>query len=195
MFDEAKDNKRQDFRVDDVLSMSDRPLTTEEYETKKVRIGIRSRKSSILHEILGKEMSIRKDDIDESNQDLVKVLDMLDSKMNYLIGIETIREAQESNLDERVASISASGISFLTQERYKPGDHLEITVMLPSFPPNVIDILVEVKRIEYQEKYDQVRVGGKFLFRCEDERTCVVDYVYLRHRELIRMQTSSLNGE
>jgi len=195
MSTKSEENRRQDFRVDDVLPMSDRPLTTAEYETKKTWIGIRSRKSSILHEILGKEMSIRKDDIDESNQDLVKVLDMLDSKMNYLIGIETIREAQASNLDERVASISATGISFLTRECYKLGDHLELTVMLPSFPPNVIDILVEVKRIDHQEEYGQTRVGGKFLFRCEGERTCVVDYIYLRHRELIRMQTTPLNGE
>jgi len=194
MPEKGEGNKRQDFRVDDVLPMSDRPLTTEEYESMRTRIGIRSRKSSILHDILGKEMSIRKDDIDESNQDLVKVLDMLDAKMNYLIGVETLREAQDSNLDERAASISATGLSFLTHERYKVGDHLEVTMMLPLFPPDVIDILLEVKRVDEQKKYNQIRVGGQFEFRCEDERLCVAEYVYRRQRELIRLQTSPQEG-
>lgn len=187
MIDTDDGNRRQDFRVDDLLPMQDRPLDDATYEYEKRHIGIRSRQSSLLRNMVGNDIFANVVQGQSDGSDTSRALEALDAKLNYLIGVNMLNDANHNDLDERPVNISATGISFATSQTYALGNHLEVTLMLPALPPQVLGLIGTVRRIESAPR-GQIYVGVGFTFRCNDEREQLASYVFRRHRELIRME-------
>ncbi len=177
------ENKRQDFRVDDVIPVRDEPLDEAEFEAVRGRVGIRSRQSAMLQEMVGRDVFAG--EFDNVNPELAKAMEMLDAKLNYLIGVNMLNDASHGDLEERPVNLSVTGASLSSEHPYKPGDHLLLHMMLPSFPPTILDIPGEVA---WARKEDTGRTvfGMKFLYRCDEEEDAVARYVFRRHREAIR---------
>jgi len=188
MADNENDNRRQDFRVDDLLPMSDKPIDRETFEYEKKHIGIRSRQSSLLSNMVGNDIFAGVAPAEHEDSDTSRALEALDAKLNYLIGVNMLNDANRNDLDERPVNISVTGISFASSEAYRIGDFMEVTLMLPALPPLVMELLGVVKRAESGTR-GRVNVGVIFHFRCDDEQEQLARYVFRRHREEIRMES------
>ncbi|MDX8401007.1 MAG: PilZ domain-containing protein [Mariprofundaceae bacterium] len=176
-------NKRQDFRVEDVIPVRDEPLDEAAFEASRNRVGIRSRQSAMLQEMVGRD--VFSGDFEGVNPELAKAMEMLDAKLNYLIGVNMLNDASHGDLEERPVNLSVTGASLVSPHPYQTGDHLRLHMMLPSFPPTILDLLGEVV---WARRDDSGRTvfGMRFLYRCDEEEDTVARYVYRRHRETIR---------
>jgi len=181
---EDASNRRQDFRVDDIIPMNDTPLSTEDFEVRKNHVGIRSRQSSMLRDMVGGDI-FSNDLRGKLSSDMANAMEALDSKLNYLIGVNMLNDASRSNLKERTVNFSTTGASFVSDERYRQGDPIFMTMMLPAFPPTVLELLGEVV---WARKTSDGRpfIGTRFAFRCDEEEDTLAKYVFKRHREILR---------
>ncbi|MDQ6980830.1 MAG: PilZ domain-containing protein [Ghiorsea sp.] len=179
-------NRRQDFRVDDILPMQDTLLTKDEYEAQSEQIGIRSRQNSMLQEMVGRD--IFSSGMKESlNHDMATAIETLDAKLNYLIGVNMLNDANRSELKERSVNLSVTGTSFFTKKSYKKGDFIKTTIMLPSFPPTILELVGVVTWVKQQEG-KALHIGVRFNYRCDEEENSIAKYVFRRHRESIRLR-------
>lgn len=182
---DSDSNRRENFRVEDMVPMRDSPLSPEEYEMRKLHIGIRSRQGNMLRDMLGKDIFAENSAI--ANSEMAKAVEAIDAKLNYLIGVNTLNDANRSELEERPVNLSVTGASFVTSGEYKEGDPIAVTLMLPMFPPTVLDLVGEVVRVSAADK-GQSEIGVRFSFRCEDEEETIAKYVFKRDREMIRLR-------
>jgi len=157
MREAANDHGRQDFRVDDVIPVSDKKLTPEEYEICKLKVGVRSRQNGMLRQMVGRDI---------------------------------FANAGHSDMQERPVNLSITGISFVSCNRYEKGDALQVNIMLPSFPPSILDLVGEIVRVSAVDEKRQ-QIGVQFYYRCDDEEETVAKYVYRRHRETIRAENKN----
>jgi len=65
----------------------------------------------------------------------------LDAKLNYLIGVNMLNDASHSDMQERPVNLSLTGISFVTEHCYQVGDATLVNLMLPSFPPSILELV------------------------------------------------------
>lgn len=179
-------NRREVFRVDDMMAFSDEPLTSEAFEVRKVQQGIRSRQNSMLRDMLGRDVFSTEADTGLSPE-LSKAVETLDAKLNYLIGVNTMNDAKNSNMQERPINLSATGASFVTSHHYQSDEYIAVSLMLPVFPPQVLDM---IGRVMWARKDPQGNnmVGVQFFFRTDDEEQAIAKYVFQREREMIRLK-------
>jgi len=181
-----QENRRRAFRVDDMLPMRDRPLSTQAFEDAKTKIGVRSRQHAMLRQMLGRDVFAELEQHPVVSEELAKALEVLDAKLNYLIGLHMLQDAAQGKLEERPVNLSATGCAFITDEMYRAGDPIEVVMMLPTFPPTILELIGEVAWAEQAPK-GRWRVGVRFVFRSEEEEDALAKYVYRRHREWIRL--------
>ncbi len=182
-------NRRQDFRIDDILAVYDKPINTHEYVKQQQFPGIRSRQNAMIQDIIGKEVTTEQLK-GMVNHDLASALETLDTKLNYLIGVNMLNDANRSNLKERSINLSVTGASFHTEEQYNKGDYISLALMIPSFPPTIIELIGTVIRVE-QESLNTQHIGVHFSYRCNEEEASIAKYVFQRHRETIRLNTKA----
>jgi len=182
-------NRRQDFRVDDIVAMDDRNISLAEYQQQTQHPGIRSRQNAMIQDMIGKDISASNFS-SVVNQDLAKALETIDTKLNYLIGVNMVNDANRSNLKERPINLSVTGASFRTENQYKKGDYISLSLMLPSFPPSIVELVAQVTWAK-KETTASTYIGVHFLYRCNDEESSISSHVFKRHRESIRLQSKA----
>lgn len=170
-------------------------MSTEEYEIKKMHVGIRSRQGSMLRDMIGQD--IFSENSAAGNSEMAKAVEALDAKLNYLIGVNMLNDANRSELQDRPVNLSCTGASFVSNERYRKGDPIGVTLMLPAFPPTVLDLIGDVMWAR-PEGNGRALIGVRFFYRCEEEEETISKYVFKRDREIIRLKNrqeeeSSLN--
>jgi len=187
MSDNQDKNRRQDFRVDDLLPMKDTLLDKEQFEYERTHIGIRSRQSSMLRNMVGNDVFSSLSS-EQNDSEISNALGALDAKLNYLIGVNMLNDANRSDLVERPVNLSVTGMSFATPQSYKVGDTMEVVLMLPALPPMVLEVLAIVQRVKPAEK-GKTNVGVSFVYRCNEEEDQLSRYIFKRHREMIRIES------
>lgn len=185
MPDSQSENQRLDFRQDDVIRMKAVRLQPEQYEAEMHRTGVRGMQPGMLQQLAGCEG-------EGYNQpgvspDMARMLGMLEAKLNYLIGVNLLQQTDLSELEDQLVNISTTGMRFTSDERYKQGDHVLITVHLPVFPPVVLDLLARVVHSQAAGK-GKYHTGVSFIYRSEEEEDTVTRYIFKRHREMIRVK-------
>jgi len=184
MHEAEKDHGRQDFRIDDVIPVSDKKLTAQEFDRCKNKVGIRSRQNSMLQQMVGRDIFANASN-EGANPEMTQALEALDAKLNYLIGVNMLNDASHGDLQERPVNLSLTGMSFTTDQAYQVGDSAHINLMLPSFPPSILELVGTVVRVSSPGDR-RWKIGVKFYFRSDDEEDTIAKYVYRRHRETIR---------
>jgi len=184
MHEAGKDHGRQDFRIDDVIPVSDKKMTVQEFDLCKNKVGIRSRQNSMLQQMVGRDIFANASN-EGANPEMTQALEALDAKLNYLIGVNMLNDASHGDMQERPVNLSLTGMSFTTDLAYQVGDNTHINLMLPSFPPSILELVGTVVRVSSLGD-GRRKIGVKFYFRSDDEEDTIAKYVYRRHRETIR---------
>jgi len=184
---EAKaDHGRQDFRIDDMIPVSDKKMTKKQFDLCKTKVGVRARQNSMLQKMVGRDIFAGDEHVGLSAEVAV-ALESLDSKLNYLIGVNMLNDASHSDMQERPVNLSVTGISFISDDAYKVGDFVQVNLMLPSFPPSIMELIGTIVRATRMSD-GRLRIGTRFYYRCDEEEDTIAKYVYRRHREMIRTE-------
>jgi len=184
------DHGRQDFRIDDMIPVSDKKMTKKQFDLLKTKVGVRARQNSMLQQMVGRDIFSGEEHAGLTAE-VATALESLDAKLNYLIGVNMLNDASHSDMQERPVNLSVTGISFICDVGYKVGDYVQIHLMLPSFPPSIMDLIGTVVRASRRAD-GRLQLAIRFYYRCDDEADTIAKYVYRRHREMIR--TESRNG-
>ncbi|MDX8404800.1 MAG: PilZ domain-containing protein [Mariprofundus sp.] len=179
-------NGRQDFRIDDIIPVSDNKLTKDEFEQCKFKVSVRSRQNGMLQQMVGRDIFSGQEHA-SVNPDVASALEALDAKLNYLIGVNMLNDASHSDMQERPVNLSVTGISLVSDVSYQVGDSMCVNLMLPSFPPSILELVGHVVRAKRMAD-GRFQVGTTFYYRCADEEDTIAKYVYRRHREMIRTE-------
>ena len=186
------DQGRQDVRIDDVIPLTDEKLTPEEYAVCKNQVGMRSRQNSMLRQMVVRDIFAGESG-EAMSPDMGNGMEELDAKLKYLIGVNMLNDANQSHLKERPVNLSVTGASFSSKEAYKLGDAIRLTLMLPVFPPTILELVGTVKRVD-KASDGRCRVALQFFYRCDDEEDAITKSVYRRHREMIRAELRNLTS-
>ncbi len=88
----------------------------------------------------------------------------------------------------RDVNISASGIRFITRESFRPGDLLEISLILPMAPLLFMRLAAEVIRLKpvTSNESERYAVATRFLQVDSETREDIIRYLFRRQREFLR---------
>jgi c-di-GMP-binding flagellar brake protein YcgR len=81
-------------------------------------------------------------------------------------------------------NISGGGMSFSAKENYKPGNILELKMLLPLLPPVALYLYGEVVKTQSQPEGPLIFV--KFIAIDEEIRDELVKFVFKRQRDILR---------
>jgi len=180
-------NRRECFRLDDVLYLAESPLTRGELELKKNQTSNIAKQSLALRDVINSNSGINFGGLQGTDTETLKGLDILDAKLNYIISMLSDQKAFESQLEKKQVNISTSGIKFVSKHDYCKDDFVELRIMLPLFPPLFLDLLGQVKQAS-PSRYGHLMIGIEFLFKSDVEEQCISQYVFQRHREVLRSE-------
>jgi len=184
-------NRRMDFRQDTLLRFKEEILTPEQFEAELEKPGAELYQQSLAQGMTDGDPMISEatDTLDAS---VFKAIQALETKLNYLIGMDVLRDSGQKLPEERLANISATGMSFSTEASLSAGDRMKITMVLPLFPPVFVEIPARVVRMKGMGK-EKKRVSVTFVFRCEYEETSLIKYVFKLQREQVRAKYMRIN--
>ncbi len=177
---------RQEFRVDDMIPVRDAPLSKDEFEQRREQVSARSRQASMLQNMINQDL-FGSDVRDRLNSELSDAMSKLDAKLNYLIGVNMMQNADQSEMENRPINLSCTGAAFSPTHKYSKGMYIELTMMLATFPPTPIDLLGQVMWVRKKQSGEQF-IGLKFMFRNRDEEDMMAKYIFKRSREMIRLK-------
>lgn len=118
------------------------------------------------------------------NEALETWLSILNSKLDTIMRILTLKDTGFLSLPIAHVTISGSGVSFNFTERRELGDIMEMKMLMPSVSGHAILIYGKVTGIE--EKETGFRVATEFVAMDENLRDQVIDFVFRREREILR---------
>jgi len=193
MPDDKNSNRRLDFRQDDMISMKVERLSQEEWDAGMHRSGTHLQQNVLLQRLVDSEV-FPEGSSSHVNPEIAKALEVLEAKLNYLIGLNVQHDSNRGELEERLVNMSISGMSFTADEQYHIDDRLRLTLSFPLFPPSVLELLARVAHAK-SLPHNQTLVGAKFNYRCEDEEEAVTRYIFKRQREKIRFKSCQKNDQ
>lgn len=118
------------------------------------------------------------------NEALETWLSIINSKLDTIMRILTLKDAGFLSLPIGNVTISGSGLSFNSAERFNPGDIIEMKLLMPSVSGHAVLIYGKVTGIE--ERETGFRVGTEFVAMDENLRDQIIDFVFRREREILR---------
>ncbi len=118
------------------------------------------------------------------NEALATWLSILNSKLDTIMRILTLKDTGFLSLPIAHVTISGSGVSFNFTERRELGDIMEMKMLMPSVSGHAILVYGKVTGIE--EKETGFRVATEFVAMDENMRDLIIDFVFRREREILR---------
>ncbi len=171
--------RREYFRVTDVL-----PIVVSKIESmvgKKARV-LSQYYSALRCAALAEELY---DGL--TNPKLVKLLCEMNAKLDLILEKLAGSHDELSSAEAREVSLSASGVSFGTQDEFIPGELVEVKLLLPMHPPVWVVLYGNVCRA-VKEESGECQVGVQFIEMEDEARDVLSYYTIKRQRELIMKQ-------
>ncbi|MBT4095487.1 MAG: hypothetical protein HOE85_16100 [Nitrospinaceae bacterium] len=188
---QSEAQRREMVRVDDILEISHRVLTSAE-------------KDSLSEEITGTATGAGLDTVSAILQSAGRTVDpesptwraisLLDRKLDMIISLLQKNEhaSQETEYVRSGVNVSGSGIRFPSQQEYKKGDFLWIAMIFPSSPPMRVEAIAEIGRTGTSKNYldrlpgSIIDVSSKFVAINAQDKEHILRYTFQRQRELLR---------
>ncbi|ROR34787.1 PilZ domain-containing protein [Inmirania thermothiophila] len=190
-------DRRQFYRVEDLVSLSYRVLEAEAFEEALASFERRGPVWFTLSDTLQREAeqleaAIR--EVAEEHPRIAYCLELMDRKLELLGRLIAADREGLYDVPPRPAEISASGIAFANDERLEPGTLLELRIVLhPSF--TAILTYGRVVRCERADGGEHPwRIAAAFEALREEDRDVIVSHVLRRQAERLRAQRQGDEG-
>ncbi len=164
--------EREAVRIDVVIPIEVRKISAEEARKKVARI---------VGDVPLFSYIPLKDTMDEALNCWLK---LINAKLDYLINLLTREKEGFNTLPYEKVNISEKGMRFPFPEPLKPGEYVEIKVILDVYEPVGFYLYGEVVRCEKKDKRYEVAV--KFINMPKDIQEKISFFVLLKEREIIR---------
>jgi len=112
-------------------------------------------------------------------------IQFIDAKLNLILQI-IFENQKEFQMPFELCWLSGGGISFVSHEKYSVGDTLELRILYPSYPPQILHLYGEVLRVEETE--GNYSTALKFTLIDDLVRDKIVQLVFEKEREIIRQK-------
>jgi len=165
----TNEQKRNYFRIEDVLRLVATPLTKGDYHEP-------SRILSVT-EVLNKPILAEAANIPDNfgNKWLTDALTEINDKLDFMINYFMLQEEGLLSAKKKKVNISASGIQFTVDYSVQVGDTIEIKLLFPSYPPVAVLIHGEITRVT--PSGDGVnKIGLKYIDMDETVRERIIQY-------------------
>ncbi|MGO9377420.1 MAG: PilZ domain-containing protein [Dissulfurispiraceae bacterium] len=174
MTDSSEKNLREFSRVDAVIPLDVRLILPEE------KHNVRS--------LLVGETTLPDYQVPPEVEDVVlsEWLKLLNSKLDAIIASLASRDDRVPVISQKKVNISGGGLSFDSQEKYQPGDVLEMKMMLPISPVSILYAYGEVVDVRIIGNY--YHTGVKFISIDDEIRDEIVKFVFKAQRDILRKQ-------
>lgn len=198
MADDWADDRREYFRIKDRLAIEVRILSDDEFL--ELENTIRYSPTQIVDKIYD-DMRFLKESLSNDDREASQILTYLrtiDKKLDIVInrlGKSDKETPYRSSYIE--VEISGNGINFTSDLCIEGGDYLELRIVIPRFPYPRITILGQVLRSEDCEGNEapRCRVVVKFIVINEEDRDLLINYIFMKDREHLRLKKELLCGK
>ena len=182
-------NARAHLRMDVMILMQHKKLTTKEYEA--IAQGA--------HNLVDKDLSIQSFTLqpfmeDTEKEEETKTIDPfiinslidINLKLNLILTMLTSKRGPSIFTQKPIeVNLSEGGIGFTTNDKIERGDILELKILLPVFPIALIRTWGEVVRSTPLSGSSK-RIGVKYINIKEEDQDKIVHYLFKRERERLR---------
>ena len=184
------EEKRKSIRIKDKILLSFHPVSEEEYQTrvKDYVEGVDDPWVGSCHPLFNKDIKAHLKNIRDKDKDLAAVLEVLDQKLNLILGLVGTEEAcGKANLPKKLykVDLSARGIGFHTDKEIPKGTILDLAIgLLPEH--YFFNCFGKVVRTE--KRPDGYFLGVKFLWITEDDKEKLIEHIFSRQVIYLRMR-------
>ncbi|MHC1726890.1 MAG: PilZ domain-containing protein [Syntrophobacteraceae bacterium] len=115
---------------------------------------------------------------------MAECLQILNAKLDTILRMLAFPDKKGRGLELEMVNISAGGVSTFTRDPFEPGEMVEIRLMLPSAPFNILYVYGNVVKCEICSEKPLVYI--EYTLIDEDIREQIAKYVFERQREILR---------
>ncbi len=174
----GQSERREYFRVEDLL-----PTSIRKVDEKLTRI--KGKTIPGLQPGIGYPTAPDETDDNSINPVLMRKLNEINQRLELLMNHMNLISYGLANINVRMVSISASGIRVICDEYFKPGECVEIKILLTSNTSYWVILYGKVTRSIDAGK-SQWEVGIEFFEMGDEVRNTLSSYIISRQREMIR---------
>lgn len=117
------------------------------------------------------------------NKKLQQWLTNINTKLDMLLSSQSEKFCE---MNFKALNISASGMRFVSKERFEPGDMLEVKIVLHVNPHKILYLVAAVIRVEQISfKINNYNIAVKFLEMTEEIKSELLKYDFRRQKEVI----------
>ena len=197
MPEDDTDDRREYFRIKDRLAIEVRAISDEEFL--QLENTIRYNPTQVIDKAY--DMHFLKESISNDEKEKSQILSylvMIDKKLDMLVDILYKPKKDEPfHTSYTEVEVSGNGIKFITDLVINGGDYIEIKVVIPRFPYPKITALSQVLRgaecFVNETKYCEVI--ARFIVINEEDRDLLINYIFVKDRERLRLKKELFSGQ
>lgn len=191
------DDRREYFRIKDRLAIEIRAISDDEFL--QLENTIRYNPTQVIDKAY--DMHFLKESISSDEKEknhILSYLVMIDKKLDMLIDfLYKPRKDEIFHTSYMEVEVSGNGIKFFTDLEIHGGDYTEIRIVIPRFPYPKITALAQVLRGEdclvHGAKFREVIV--RFIVINEEDRDLLINYIFVKDRERLRLKKDIFCGQ
>lgn len=183
----ADDERREFFRIRDRIPVEFRSISREEFI--KLQDTIRYNSTQVvdrLHELYFMEA---RGEAPDGQDQFYSYMHLINRKLDMIIEMLGRSRVPESYVSiQTEVSISGSGIQFACAPALSEGEFVELKIIVPVFPYPKITCLCQVVRTEKETDgaVSGQRTAFKFMVLNEKDQDILINYIFLKERQLLR---------
>jgi hypothetical protein len=170
MYNDLNANKRDFARIQTILSMKIRVVPPEEKPYLKSRVEGNPQLLLNIPQVVG-------------DPALNEWLHILDAKLDFILSLLHEKRAEEE-MPTEVCDLSAGGMNFLSPDRYSIGDLLELRMLYPFSPPQILILYGKVLRSDANRNGFLTAV--RFTVISDTVKDRLIRLVFEKEREALR---------
>jgi hypothetical protein len=191
------DDRREYFRIKDRLAIEARVITDDEFE--ELENSIRYNPTQVIDKSY--DMHFLRESISNDEKEKNQVLSylvMIDKKLDMLIDFLYKPKKEELfHTSYLEVEVSGNGVKFFTDLEIHVGDYAEIRIVIPRFPYPKITALAQVLRDEecFVNDLKYCEVTARFIVINEEDRDLLINYIFVKDRERLRLKKELFSGQ
>ncbi|OPY77159.1 MAG: hypothetical protein A4E64_01221 [Syntrophorhabdus sp. PtaU1.Bin058] len=179
--------RREYFRIRDRLPVEFRKISADEFS--KLQDVIRYNATQVTDKI-NEVYFLRERMMQTENDQTSVIMSIINKKLDMIIDLLYQSKKSDTHYNRLIdVIISGSGIQFESDVLIHENDYVELKVVLPVFPYPTITALCQTIRSDVLEKngFYSYDVAMRFLVINEKDRDLLINYVFLKERERVRL--------
>jgi len=197
MSEDDTDDRREYFRIKDRLAIEVRAISDEEFL--QLENTIRYNPTQVIDKAY--DMHFLKESISNDEKEKSQILSyllMIDKKLDMLVDfLYKPKKDELFHTSYTEVEVSGNGIKFITDLVINGGDYIEIKVVIPRFPYPKITALSQVLRGEecLVKETMYCEVIARFIVINEEDRDLLINYIFVKDRERLRLKKELFSGQ